>query len=184
MTMEGKLTDIQAVLAKYRVLSCFSGRFSQGIIEEMGAAIKTHMEAQASPKSSVYSVFSIYIEQTQNIKNYVARMAGRAREAEIAVSSIVCIGETGGGGYFVWSGNEIELADVEPLRAKLEAVASADGEELKRLYREQLRRAPEPGASGAGIGLIEMARKSSAPIAYSFSEDGGPTAFFEIKVLV
>jgi len=181
--MEGRLTDIQAVLNRYRVLSCFSGRFSQGIIEEMGAAIKTHMERQSSPKSAIHSVFSIYIEQTQNIKNYVARFAGSEREAEIAVSSIVCIGE-GERGYFVWSGNEVELADIEPLRSRLDALAAADGEELKRLYREQLRRDPEPGASGAGIGFIEMARKASAPIEYTFTEDGGPTAFFEIKVSV
>jgi hypothetical protein len=183
IAVEGRLTDIQTVLARYRVLSCFSGRFSQGIIEEMGAAIRTHMEGRASPKSAIFSVFSIYIEQTQNIKNYVARMKGREREAEIAVSSIVCIGESGSG-YFIWSGNEVELADIPPLRARLDALAAADGEELKRLYREQLRRAPEPGASGAGIGLIEMARKARSPLEYSFTESGGPMAFFEIKVSV
>lgn len=181
--MDDRLTDIQAVLGRYRVLSCFSGRFSQGIIEEMGAAIRTHMEGRDSPKSAIYGVFSIFIEQTQNIKNYVARMAGNEHEEEIACSSIVCIGECEGG-YFVWSGNQILLADVPSLRARLEAVAKADGAELSRLYRQQMRSATEVGATGAGIGIIEMARKASAPLTYSFTELPGEMAFFEIRVLV
>ena len=181
--MEGRLTDIQAVLGKYRVLSCFSGRFSQGIIEEMGAAVRTYMERRSSPKTSIYSVFSVFIEQTQNIKNYVASMAGSEREAEIAASSIVCIGEDGDG-YFVWSGNRVEPADVPGLRTRLEAATKADGAELSRLYRERLRGAVEPGALGAGVGIIEMARKASVPLEYSFTDFPGDIPFFEIRVVI
>jgi hypothetical protein len=182
--MEAKLTDIQKMLETHHILICFSGRFSQGLIEEMGMAVKNRMESEARSKSAIHNVFSIYIEQTQNIKNYTSRKKGSQIGDIIAdSSSIVCIG-TLDEAYFICSGNLIENSDVELLRAKLDLIAGLNKDQLKQLYKEQLKKEIISGDNGAGIGLIEIARKASLPVEYSFDRVDDNFSFYEIKVVI
>lgn len=181
--MAMKLTDLQNILGTSKILTCFSGRFSQGLIEEMGEAVKKHMESEEKPKSDIFNVFSIFVEQTQNIKNYLSVKEDDSTYNPYVGNAIVCIGkmdET----YFVWSGNVIENSDIEPLEKKLEMVIKADKDELKKLYKEQLKKELDPGKNGAGIGLIDIARKASQPIEYSFDKIDDKFSFYEIKVIV
>ena len=55
---------------------------------------------------------------------------------------------------------------------------------LKVLYKEQRRKPVMDNASGAGLGLIDMARKASQPLAYEVQEIDNNTAFFTLKAVV
>jgi hypothetical protein len=181
--VDKKLTNIQNMLMENQVLICFSGRFSQGIIEELGDAIKQHMENEDKSKNDIFNVFSIFIEQTQNIKNYASCKQNRHVYELICNSSMVCIGKTEGG-YFIWSGNMIENSDLGPLRAKLDLVSNHNKDELKKLYREQIKKEIEPGSLGAGMGLINIARKATLPLEYSFDVIDECKLFYQLKVIV
>ncbi len=43
-------------------------------------------------------------------------------------------------------------------------------DELKALYKEQLRAEPEEGSKGAGLGFMEIARRASKPIEFDFAD--------------
>ena len=43
-------------------------------------------------------------------------------------------------------------------------------DELKALYKEQLRAEPEKGSKGAGLGFMEIARRASKPIEFDFTD--------------
>jgi hypothetical protein len=49
---------------------CFNGPFTATLIEEIGKALRNHMEGLQESPSSVSDVFSVYIELTQNIRRY------------------------------------------------------------------------------------------------------------------
>jgi len=181
--MKSKLTDIQAILGSSGVITCFSGRFSQGLIEEIGEAVKKHMENEERPPNAIYNVFAVFIEQTQNIKNYIISKEGSSAYNNIVSSAIICIGKTENG-HFIWSGNMIENTDIAPLQDRLSTVANANKEELKKLYKEQMKKDPDPGKNGAGIGVIDFARRASQPIEFSFEKINETFSFYEIKVIV
>ncbi|WHH58517.1 SiaB family protein kinase [Petroclostridium sp. X23] len=181
--MEKKLLGLQNILRKSGILISFSGRFSQGIIEELGEAIQKHMEAQDTPKSDVFNVFAVFIEQTQNIKNYTSLKQGSEGYDRISNSGIVSIGKSDSG-YFIWSGNMVENADSTALIDKLEYVKKLDKNELKKLYKEQMKKDVLPDSMGAGVGLIEMARKASRPLEYSVEKIDDKFSFFELRVIV
>jgi len=180
---EKMLMDLQSHLRGGGVLISFSGRFSQGIIEELGDAIKLHMQIEDRPKNDIYNVFAIFIEQTHNIRNYIAGKEGSHYFDQITGSGIVTIGKSEGA-YFVCSGNLIENDDVKPLTEKINQLINLDAKELKKLYKEQIRRELAPGSQGAGVGLIDIARKSSQPIEYSIVAIDDNLSFFSIKVSV
>lgn len=181
--MEDNLLGLLNLLRGNKILISFSGRFSQGIIEELGDALKKYMEAEDTPKNEIFNVFSVFIEQTQNIKNYAYSKMNFKRSEEIANSGIVTIGRANSG-YFVWSGNLIENNDVDSLKEKLSLVNSLDKTELKKLYKEQLKKPQQPDTTGAGVGIIDMARKSASPILYSFNRLDDELSFFELRVIV
>lgn len=177
------LRDLQALLQENGVLISFSGRFTQEIIEELGDAVKRYLETENTPQSDTYNVFAVFIEQTQNVKNYGRAKEGTPLGERIATSGIVAIGKSEHG-YFIASGNVIDLRDAQALTAALDALAGLDKTRLKKLYKEKMRGNVPPGAQGAGIGLIDMARRASKPLEYVLSPLDETTAFFTLKIYV
>ena len=181
--LENMLLDLQNNLKSYGVLISFSGRFSQGIIEELGDAIRKHMEVEDRPKNSIYNVFAIFVEQTHNIKNYAAAKENCCYYDKIINSGIITIGKSETN-YYVCSGNLIENKDAEALAAKINNLINLEKNELKKLYKEQIKKDPPPDSNGAGVGLIDIARKASLRIEYSILKLDEELSFFTIKVHV
>jgi len=181
--MDSKLLDIQNILGENRIIICFSGLFSQGVIEELGEAITKHMESEEKPKDKIFKVFSVFIEQSQNIKKYSVSKEASGAYAKISGSAIVCIGETADG-YFVRSGNIIETKDALKIITNLERVVGKSKEELKARFKEQMKKEVEPGSTSAGIGFIDIARKASQPIQYEIKVIDETYSFYQIKVVV
>jgi hypothetical protein len=176
------LHELQKLLQNHGVLISFSGRFTQEIIEELGDAVKKYMETEAISRNDIYNVFSVFIEQTQNIKNYSAAQIGSADGDKIANSGIIAIGKSEAG-YFVSSGNMVTNQDIATLSARLDEIVALDKDALKKLYKEQLRKEMPPGA-GAGLGLIDMARRASRTLSYSIVKLDGHMSFFTLVVHV
>ncbi|HUW41992.1 MAG TPA: SiaB family protein kinase [Rectinemataceae bacterium] len=174
------MLELKRRLSESGILMSFNGAFTHSIIEEMGNAIKRYLEGRNIGKGAVTDVFAVYIEQTQNITNYVAR---RALEGGGYGTAIMVIG-SGEGFYAVRSGNAIMKADVPELRSRLEEVNGLDKEGLKLLYKRRLREGPPPGASGAGLGLIDIARRSSGKLDYSFAPLDEACEFFSLGARV
>lgn len=181
--MEMNLLDLQKVLQNYGALISFSGRFTQAVIEELGDAVKKYLETEAMSQNDTYNVFSVFIEQTQNIKNYSFKKNGFPIGDKIANSGIIAIGKSDEG-YFVSAGNIIENKDIPALTARLDEIAMQDKAGLKRLYKEQMKKTIPPGSTGAGLGLIDMARRAKRPLSHSIVSLDEQISFFTLKVYV
>ncbi|SDG44474.1 SiaB family protein kinase [Desulfosporosinus hippei] len=179
---EKMLLDLQSTLGSRGILISFSGRFSQGIIEELGEAIMEHMKAEDRPRNDIYNVFAIFVEITHNIKKYALSQLGSDFYDQIYNSGIVTIGRNEEG-YFICSGNLVKKTDAEKLANALDSVIPLDKDQLKKRYKEQMKKELPPGSTGAGLGLIDIARKSSKPMHYSM-RDMQDLAFFTLTVMV
>ena len=84
----------------------------------------------------------------------------------------------------VFAGNLIQRSDVERLRVKLSRIRDMSKDELKVLYKEQLRAEPEEGSKGAGLGFMEIARRASKPIEFDFTDVDANHAFFALKATI
>jgi len=177
------LNELRKTLTQAGVLMSFNGAFSHSIIEELGKAIKRYLEGQDLQMGALMDVFSVYIEATQNVRNYTAR-AGLASSGRPAVNDgIIVIGREEDR-YVVSSGNYVWASDGVALGQRLDRLRDLDRAGLKALYKEQMRRKLPPEAEGAGLGLIDMARKASEPLLYSLVPVGEGLAFFSLRVVI
>lgn len=164
---------------KEGILICFTGPFSHSIIEELGNAVKRYLEAEQLTKASMMDVFSVFIEQTQNIRNYAGQKTGEGNRDIDFNNGIVAIGRNGDR-YEVCSGSIIERDDIHEVTDRLDMLKELDKQELKSVYKEQMKKEPLPG-KGAGLGLIDMSRKTSQPLEYSITQINGRYCFFSLK---
>jgi hypothetical protein len=186
------LWDLRQKLDEANILICFNGPLSQSIIEQLGVAVKRYLEAETHNAGRLYDVFAVYIEQSQNIQNYTASKAASQAATQAASladlqrydSATIAIGRLDDDHYLVTSGNPVAKIDLPPLTALLDALAKLDADGLKACYREQRRRPREDGSPSAGLGLIDMARKSSRPLEYRVRDIDADTAYFHLTAVI
>jgi len=88
------------------------------------------------------------------------------------------------GEYYIASGNLIENQYVPDLRAKIENINKLSPGELKELYMKVLGKDEISAKGGAGLGLIEMARKSGRKLESDFRKINETLTFFYIQILI
>jgi hypothetical protein len=173
----------QSMTAQGIVLS-FTGYLSEGVLFALGETLKQKLALDATDPNTNKRVFSVFVEQVQNVIRYSTDRAEGDVPARVELSSgTVTVGRTDEK-FFVTCGNMVRADDVGRLRERLELLNQMDKEALKQYYREKLKEPPEEQSKGASIGLIEIARRASEPIEFDFFPVSADTAFFCMKVYV
>ena len=180
---ETNILNLRNQLNQHGVIMSFTGPFSQGIIEEIGDALRNYLETKNNSRGEIFKVFSVFIEQTQNIKNYAFQLADNQEQEKILLSGILNIGFNKDK-YFVSSGNLIKKEDIEDLKNRLETIKNYSQKELTSVYRKKLRASKNNDSQGAGLGLIEMARKASDNISFDFEKIDETYEFFTLTIRI
>ena len=185
-----QLMDTRAVLHRQGVIFAYSGYVTEPVLSGVGEALKQKLTIDDADTKTLRSVFAIFVEQMQNIIRYSAEKARPVpppvpdANALMEISyGILTIGKEDNE-YVVFAGNLVACSDVEPLRTKLSRIRNMSKDELKALYKEQLRAEPEPGGKGAGLGFMETARRASKPIEFDFADVDETYAFFALKASI
>lgn len=173
------LQQLHEEFSRQGVLISFNGSLSNSIIEEIGNAITRYLEDENRGKGTITDVFAVYIEQSQNIRNYI-----RYHDIDEQHRPSIMIISTSDGKYQISSGNSIRKNDVGPLREKLEKINRLDKEGLKVFYKEQRRRERGPEDQGAGLGLIDIARRCIDGLYFRFDPLDEEYDFFTLVVSV
>lgn len=174
----------KSALDERGIVFSFSGYLSEGILYSLGDALRQKMALEDTDISTIKKVFSVFVEQSQNIIRYSAeKVRGNLGKSVELSSGMVSIG-TENGRFFIVCANTILDEDVERLRGRLETLRAMDKDAIKAYYKEQLREPPEEGSRGATIGLIEIARRASQPIEFDFERVDAERHFFCLKVSI
>ncbi|WP_116473491.1 biofilm regulation protein kinase SiaB [Zobellella maritima] len=176
-----ELLSLREQFNQNRILICFNGAISHSLIEEIGNALKNYLHEDQAKPSAAMDVFAVYIELTQNIRHY----AQRRGYSEMEGAATVVVAKDKDNHYRVLAGNLVELADGQALCDRVTTMAAMDKTELKAAYKAQLRRPRNDNQHGdAGLGLLEVARKTSHPLVSKLTEIGDNRAFFSLLAVI
>ncbi len=143
------------------IIFSFTGPTSQGVVEGIGEVLRRKMELEETRMSVSLKVFSIFVEQMQNVLNYSAEKeppdVGEDNELHYGM---VAVGKKDDH-FYILSGNYIQKKDTQRFRSLLDRLITMDKDQLKSFYLEQRRKEPDSTSKGAGLGLIETARKAT-----------------------
>jgi hypothetical protein len=106
----------------------------------------------------------LMIESFQNILRYGDEPSNKGlkyRKEMFIVRNIEGI-------FYIGSANLIENKKIDYVRSKLDEVNQMEGDDLNQLYRKILTNNKFTDAGGAGLGFIEMARKTNQKLQFEF----------------
>ena len=82
------------------------------------------------------------------------------------------------------TGNYIDNAKVESFKENIDKINGMTEEELKKHYRESLSNNELSHKGGAGLGMIDIARKSGHKLEYRFDQVNDNISFFSLIVKI
>jgi hypothetical protein len=176
LTTKQGLYPFKLQLDREGIIFCYSGPFTQGLTEVTGDIIRTRTGIRQEKTNTSLKIFAVFIEMVQNVINYTPDEPGSNQNTS---EGVIVIGTQKEAGYFVFCGNAISPADGSRMGDRLDRLQQMDAEELKQHYREQRRKDPDEYSKGAGLGFIEIARKSSR-FTYAVTPEENGLAFFEL----
>jgi len=173
----------QLLLRDEFVLS-YSGYVSEDILLAVGDTLRERLEDHARDGAQIRNVFSIFVELMQNIIRYgVEGPQPGPADGEKPSFGIVMVAENDGR-MDVIAGNYVTSSEADQLVERVSLLQSQTPEDLRRMYRERLKRTPDARSKGASLGLIEIARRSTLPIVCETMPADGGLRFFMIKATV
>lgn len=105
-------------------------------------------------------LFMFVLESLQN----VSRHSTKSQHADM---SLVVYSKTDVG-YSVTTGNVLPTSGINDLKVKLDEINNLETKEIRNVYRQMLSTAEFSNKGGAGLGLIEMAKKTGNKLDYDF----------------
>jgi len=161
---------------KENIILCFKGDFNQDLVNAI--VMLTEQEPDIKSGSAIVRtrVFSVLVECMQNIRKYGAEFndGGDLKPGIVVVTFK-------DGAYTVSTGNFVLAGQVKALQDKLDALKSLSKEQLKDLHKKTLVQTQLTDRSGAGLGLISIARKSDG-FQYNFRKLDGDLYFSSLSI--
>lgn len=156
-------------------------------VEGIGLTLRKRMEFDDMPLSASQSVFSVFVEQMNNMLMYSSdkKSFSLSDEKYFDVSRGMFVLGVQDKTYYVQSGNVMKNESMESVKNQIDYLNTLDKQELRKLYREQLKSGEtSPDSRGAGLGLIEIARRASSKIEYEFTPVDENNTFFSMIVTI
>lgn len=152
----------------------YEGVVTQEITKTFTAMTEKNM-AKAEEKGTVQRrVFNVMVECLQNISKHADPVSGEEDEER---RGIVLVSH-GDNYYNVITGNVVKREKRDGLEKNLEYINSLDKEGLSALYKQQMLGGKISEKGGAGLGFIDIAKKSGNKIEYQFKDLNDDFCFF------
>ena len=181
--MLAKLFDFYQNLLGDGVIFCSTGPLNQEVIENLAETLRTKVKLQEVSAALSMKVFSVFVEQVQNIVRYSEDKVVQAHPQPVEYKRGICLIGHKNDQYFITSGNLIHREDEARIAARLALLRQMDTAELKAYYLAQRKEEADAHSKGAGLGLIDMVRRGKA-LEYHFQQVDDQYAFFAVTVVV
>lgn len=169
----------KTMLAKNLIL-VYEGEFTQEITKSVLAMTERNMDSMGEESSIKRKVFNVMVECLQNIVRHGEDYNPTDDKKQTAIFMIGKMDDE----YVITSGNPVTKEAANTLKEKLDKINSLDKEGLKALYKEIIKGTEISEKGGAGLGFVDMARKSGRKLEYDFHEMNDEHAFFSLKTTI
>jgi hypothetical protein len=166
------------------VLLSYKGDISSDLLSSVYQIIETRLETiDADPKARK-KVYNIMVESLQNIFHHMERLREENANDQESKSAMFMIVHDEQRNYYIHTGNFILNSKCEMLEERLQKVNAMFPEELRAHYIEKLGTTELSEKGGAGLGIIDIARKSGNKLEYKFNRISDKYSFFSLTVCI
>lgn len=184
--MSADITFIKSVLSLHDEMASngfslvYEGEFSHEVMKMFTAMAERDMDKSNEERAVKRKVFHVMVECLQNMTKH-----SDDYDSEDRIGNGLFIVGKKNGVWNVITANKILKDRIDNLKSSIDFINSLSKEELNALYKKQIREGSLSDKGGAGLGLIDIARKTGRKLEYQFLPlEDSENYFFLLKVLI
>ena len=166
--------EIYNTMRSKEISLVYEGEITHEITKAFTSLTESNMGKEQENSSVQRKVFHVMVECLQNISKHSE--AGDMYQSKDGRGIFMI--HKNDNKYSITTGNAILNKNIASLKAMLDNINSKNKEELKALYKKQIKEGRLSEKKGAGLGFIDIARKTGNKLEYNFREVNETTSFF------
>ena len=172
--------DLHRTMMSQKLILVYDGDFTQETTKSILAMAERNLDSSGEESGIKRKVFNVMVEALQNIVKHSSEQ-GLTAGSLVSKSAIFMISKDDKR-YCIMTGNPIPKGSVSKLTGNLDDLNSKDKEGLKEMYKEIIKNTQISEKGGAGLGFVDMARKSGEKLEFTFHNMDAEYDFFCLKV--
>jgi hypothetical protein len=170
--------DLHKTMVSHNVILIYEGDFTHETTKSILTMAERNLDSTGEESGIKKKIFNVMVEALQNIVKH----SDETKEGEsVHHAAIFLIGHERCQ-YSIMSGNPVKKENIGKLEKALERINGLDKDGLKELYKEIIKNSTLSDKGGAGLGFVDMARKSGEKLQWSFVDMNEEFSFFCLKV--
>jgi hypothetical protein len=162
-------------MREYEISLVYEGEITQPIIKAFLSLTETKMMQQEEPGAVQRKVFHVMVECLQNVSKY---SDSTVEQNYLYAGMGVFIVTRNAQEYRITTGNPMDTNKIGDLKKTLENINSMDKDTLNEMYKKQIRDGQLHEKGGAGLGFIDIKRKTGNDLTYEFLPIDDDISFF------
>jgi hypothetical protein len=174
--------QIHKNMVNNRILLVYEGEINQDITKAFTTMTQKNLDEDELTSVPIKKrVYHVMVECLQNIGKHSDNI--ESGEPEVPGNGIFMVSRSGEG-FNVITGNPIANSKIEEVTTMLNKVNQMDEEEIKAYYKKKILESRISEKGGAGLGFIDIVKKTGNKIEFHFEKLNDLTSFFIVKTLI
>lgn len=167
--------DFYRKMKNNKISLVYEGEISHEITKAFSSLAESHIAIDNESNSLQKRVFHVMVESLQNISKHSAE---RKDSTSIIDGHGLFLISKHENEYCITTGNVVMQEEVESIKENLEEINAGNKKTLKELYKQKIKKGSLSRKGGAGLGFIDMVRKTGEQLMYSFVELDDKKSYF------
>lgn len=179
--------ELYRTMEREHAMVSFKGVVTAKLLNSVLTIVESKLDFVEKSLKTRKKVFSVLVECLQNLYHHnenVGVFNSESSDNEFINNSSILIISNTVNYYEVKTGNFVSIEKAAELEEKIKKINNLDKTELRDLYKSVLSKGQFSKKGTAGLGLIDIARKSGNKLEYSFLPIDDNFKFFCLNVKI
>lgn len=162
-------------MGEYNIQLVYEGEITHQITKAFTSLTETNMELEEESHSTQKKVFHVMVECLQNVGKHADVVDSNEIRKDGRGIFLLCKNDTE---YTITTGNVLSKNKTQEMTEVLEKINNLDKDGLKQLYKQQIKEGRLSNKGGAGLGFIDIAKKTGNKLHFNFLPINDEFSFF------
>jgi hypothetical protein len=171
----GFVYDFYRRMKNNKISFAYEGEISHEITKAFSSLAESHIAIDNESGTIQKKVFHVMVESLQNISKHSAER--KENSSIIDGQGIFLISKTNNE-YNITTGNVINREEIPRLQETIAEINASNKKNLNERYKDRIKKGKLSEKGGAGLGFIDIVRKTNEKLIYSFVEINEKKSYF------
>ena len=167
-----------------KIILSFKGDITLDLLSSVYQIMESRLDTEEENVKLKKKFYHILVECLQNVYHHKEALKETGDDDDEKNGAMFMIAKDNETSYRIITGNFILNDKAAELEQKLDKISAMNAEELRAYYLETLNTTELSDKGGAGLGMIDIARKSGHRLDYHFHKMSDKYSFFSLGVVV